>query len=161
MHFPTRRLVDDRFLQQFAKFVASIFNGLSISTPRDLPTFLLGNPHGDTRVMIAKLISRSHSAHGSYPDLLMSIQHGPNEGIYYTVKNIRDILYDIASQGLLFPLCFFLDLPLRVTVMLIEKSVQGRDQQQHLANIGLKVNAKLGGTTIPFMNHCSKRVVGW
>ncbi|KAH0555907.1 hypothetical protein GP486_006150, partial [Trichoglossum hirsutum] len=128
MYFPAGRPVDDRSLQQFAKLISSAFNGLGINTPRDLPAFLLGNPHGDIRTMIAELISKSHSTHGSRPDLLIFIQHGSNEGIYRAVKNICDIQHGVASQ-----------------VMLVEKSVQGRGQQQYLANIGLKVNAKLGG----------------
>ncbi|KAI9841958.1 MAG: hypothetical protein M1837_000278 [Sclerophora amabilis] len=128
MYFAAGRKIDDSTLKQFAISIAKGFSELGAIVPRALPSYLIGNPQGPITDSIQGLIAKAHNDFGTKPQLLMFMIHGASERLYKIIKNVCEIQFGVASQ-----------------VMLVEKALSPRGQPQYIANIGLKVNVKLGG----------------
>ncbi|KAI9783515.1 MAG: hypothetical protein M1839_003685 [Geoglossum umbratile] len=129
MYYPTGSPKSNESLRAFARDAARAFQLLGINVARGEPPIFHGNPHGDFKVSIAELLGKTHDTFNYRPDLLIFIQHGPVETTYRAIKNVCDIQFGIASQ-----------------VINADKYFRSeKGQMQYLANIGLKVNVKLGG----------------
>ncbi|KAI9798769.1 MAG: hypothetical protein M1833_004599 [Piccolia ochrophora] len=129
LYFPAQKKVDDASLQNFCRTVQRGFIDLGIGASRDLPLFLVGNPQGEIRTIIGELMSKAHSQSGKKLEVLMILIHGASDRLYRAIKHVCDVQFGVVSQ-----------------VMLVEKAIYGKGQMQYIANIGLKVNVKLGGT---------------
>ncbi|KAI9774689.1 MAG: hypothetical protein M1840_002938 [Geoglossum simile] len=129
MYFPTGNPKGIETLRTFVRDTERAFQILGINTPRGDPPIFHGNPHGDFKSLVAELLSKAHDAYGCRADLLIFLQHGSIEPTYRAIKNVCDIQFGVASQ-----------------VINAEKYFRGeKGQMQYLANVGLKVNVKLGG----------------
>jgi len=84
-----------------------MFQLLGIGTPRGEPPIFHGNPHGDFKASVAELLSKAHDTYGCRADLLIFLQHGSVEITYRVIKNVCDIQFGVASQGMCTcPTCF-------------------------------------------------------
>lgn len=127
LYLPGNRAVGDAQLQEFVRSVRNGFSNVGIEIPANLPAYLKGNPQGDLKQIILELLSKTAAAFRRKADLLIVLIHSSQEKIYRALKSICDVRLGVASQ-----------------VMQVEKAF-GRGQPQYIANITLKVNAKLGG----------------
>lgn len=99
------------------------FSNVNIGVPRDLPTYLQGNPQGNIAASIAQLITLTTSKSGGRkPDLLMFILQDDNAEIYRQIKVACEVDNGIASQ-----------------CMIAAKALKERGQEQFLGNLALKV----------------------
>ncbi|KAI9666996.1 MAG: hypothetical protein M1829_005603 [Trizodia sp. TS-e1964] len=129
IYFSSGRGVDEHSLQQFMRNMQMAFGSLGIQVPSKPPAYLIGNAHGDIKSMITDIMSKTANEFSGKPQLLFFLFSGANDRLYQGIKNTCDIQFGVATQ-----------------VMLVEKSIGNqKGQQQYLANIGLKVNVKLGG----------------
>ena len=136
--------MDPATLQNFANAIRVSFNGMGIRVPSDLPAFLQGNIQGNVATMIAEVMSKAKGTFGSTPDIIFFLLHGANIPVYKAVKDCCDVQFGVASQGKLLDSLDLAHQILISAVMLVEKALSERGQQQYLGNIGLKVNVKLG-----------------
>lgn len=92
-----------------------------MGVPNQSPAIMLGNPFGDIKSVIESAIGKAQSLFGLAPDLIFLLIQGTSVPLYTAVKNSLDVNKGIASQ-----------------VMLIEKALKDRGQQQYIANIAMK-----------------------
>lgn len=128
LYLPGNRAIGDPQLQDFVRSLQSGFSSVGIRIPANLPAYLKGNPQGDLKQIITELLSKTASAFQRKADVLLILIHSSHEKLYRALKNICDVRLGVSSQ-----------------IMQVEKAL-GRGQPQYIANIALKVNAKLGGT---------------
>ncbi|KAI9836342.1 MAG: hypothetical protein M1838_005079 [Thelocarpon superellum] len=128
IYFPARQALDDGAIGRFGEAIGMAFSQLGMSVPQAAPSFVKGNPQGDVRLMIADLLSKADAQFLQKPQILFFLLHSGADRLYGAIKNACDVQFGVASQ-----------------VMLVEKAMKQRGQTQYLANVGLKVNVKLGG----------------
>jgi eukaryotic translation initiation factor 2C len=125
------RISQDRDIETFSRAMAGSLQSTGLTSPRSPPAVLKGNQHGNLKEAIDKLIQKPGSIFRSKPELLVFLLHeGANTNLYKTIMSVCEVEYGILSQ-----------------VILVEKALKDRGQAQYLANIGMKVNCKLGGTS--------------
>jgi len=118
-----------RFLQTF--FQAADDYGMVVDRQ---PVITYGNPNANTtglQRLAEELYQKVKQQKGGQPELLMFILKGRASGIYEAVKQYADTVVGVPSQA--------------VDGMNVQR--KGGDRSFH-ANLLLKVNAKLGGTTV-------------
>ena len=130
VYFPgTVRMMDNRALEEFKKALAISLASLGIRVPNKHAPHLKGNPQGDLKEIISNVYAKTGSNFDLKPDILFFLVHdGASSLIYRVVKSFCEVDMGVASQ-----------------VMIKEKATSDRGQAQYFANIGLKVNLKLGG----------------
>ncbi len=145
LYLPGNLAVGDNELQSLMRAMLTGFGNLGMSMPNVLPAFLRGNPQGDLKMSIAQLLAKTHDAFKRKADLLIFIIHGGNERLYKVLKNLCDVRFGVASQGI-YPHGLPSEILLLIgIVMLRDKCFSSGGQMQYIANIALKVNVKLGG----------------
>ncbi len=127
LYLPGSRAIGDHQLQEFIRSMQSGLANVGMTVPAQLPAYLKGNPQGDLKQIITELLAKTASAFKRKADLLLILIHSSQEKLYRALKNICDVRLGVSSQ-----------------VMQVEKAL-GRGQPQYIANIALKVNAKMGG----------------
>ena len=130
LYFPGRQRKDDRTLQLFCKELLKSLETLGLRVPQGPPSFLMANPNGDIRDALVTLIEKTNNHFKCQkPDLIVVLAHQDmHSGIYKTVTQHCEVEFGVACQYLL-----------------VEKCTDQKGQLQYLANVGLKINAKLGG----------------
>ena len=76
------------------------FGAVGITTPRELPAFLKGNPQGHLKQIVAELLAKTASAFNSKADLLIIILHDTHERLYKVLKKVCEIDFGVSSQGI-------------------------------------------------------------
>ncbi|KAI9714677.1 MAG: hypothetical protein M1812_006342 [Candelaria pacifica] len=129
LYFPARGAIDDLTIENWLRTATNAFRALGINVPNGGVPWLKGNPQGNIAILVGELMQKVHNAFGGKPQLLLFLIHSGCDPLYKAIKNVSDMQFGVASQ-----------------VMLVEKAIHNaRGQLQYLANIGLKVNVKLGG----------------
>ena len=124
----SRRPLDDRALEALKEALSSSLTALGLRIPNTFP-HLIGNPQGDMKEILSNIYGKTGSLFNRKPNLFFILLHdGANPLIYKLIKSVCEVDQGVASQ-----------------VMIAEKATSSRGQVQYLANVGLKVNLKLGG----------------
>ena len=135
LYFPTvHRALGEPELKHFCQEFAKSMSSYGIMNPRDLPTFVKGNPNGDIMLEILELYLKTGNDSQRPPELLIFLVHqSSNPALYKAIKHVCEVIHGVPSQ-----------------VMVVEKATGSKGQLQYLGNISMKVNCKLGGvnTTI-------------
>jgi hypothetical protein len=100
MYFPTGNSKSIENVRAFTRDTMRVFQLLGIDIPRSEPPIFHGNPHGDFKASVAELLSKVHDTYDCRADLLMFLQHGSVEMTYRAIKNVCDIQFGVASQGM-------------------------------------------------------------
>ena len=134
LYFPqhSQRTAGDRELQNFCEaFQKAIFD-LGISVPGKLPAFLKANPDGNIHEAVKDILQKvPNGFDGQNADLIVVLAHEKmHPGLYKAVKHACEVDFGVPCQYLL-----------------VDKCLNQKGQLQYLANVGMKVNAKLGGAT--------------
>ena len=127
-----------RFLQVF--FQAADDYGMTIDRN---PVVIYGNPNAPASALqrsAEELYNKVKTQKGGTPELLMFILRGKSAFTYEAVKQYADTVVGVPSQA--------------VDGLNVQR--KGGDRSFH-ANLLLKVNTKLGGTTVTLQNAISTR----
>ena len=130
LYFPGRNKANDKDLQSFCYEFLKALRMLGLQVPEELPAFLMANHHGDIQDALNTLIGKANKHFKCQkPGLIMVLAHqNMHSGLYKAVKQNCEVQFGVPCQYLL-----------------VEKCLDRKGQLQYLANVGLKVNAKLGG----------------
>ena len=134
LYFPPygQRTAGDRELQDFCEAFRGAMFDLGISVPGKLPAFLKANSEGNIQEAVQTLLRKvPNGFDGKKADLLVVLAHEKMPtGLYKAVKHACETDFGVPCQYLV-----------------VEKALNQKGQLQYLANVGMKVNAKLGGAT--------------
>ena len=124
------RMAQEDDLRAFTRALAKSLADLGIRAPNSPPAMLKGNPQGSLKEEVGNLLGKTGNLYKRKPDLLLFLLHEhASPSIYKALKNLCEIHFGIPSQ-----------------MLLVEKCLKIKGQPQYLANCGLKINCKLGGT---------------
>ena len=130
LYFPTSKRQGLAVIEEFSRAIIGNFGSLGIEVPSRPPTFLMGNPQGAIDQMIGELGAKTQSAFGGIkPQVLFFAFDASSDFLYKGIKHACDVKFGVASQ-----------------VVIFAKALKNNGQDQYIANLGLKVNVKLGGT---------------
>jgi eukaryotic translation initiation factor 2C len=126
LYLPNRPAAE-QVVSRFCGEIQKGFGGLGMAVPHQPPPYIMGNPQGDMRQTLNDCIAKANSIFRAPPDIIFVVLGATSTPIYAGIKKILDCQFGIASQ-----------------VMIEDKAF--KCQPQYIANNGVKVNVKLGGT---------------
>ena len=116
--------VDEKDVMSFARAITMSFGTVGMKTPEKPPSMLKGNPQGSLKEEVSNLLAKIGNSFGRKPEIFLFLIHEhANPAIYKALKNICEVQHGIPSQ-----------------VMVVEKALRSKGQQQYLGNISLKVS---------------------
>ena len=128
LHFGGSRNSSEQELMEYCRGLCNSFGATGLRTPNSAPVLLRGNPQGDIGKAIVDLAAKTASSFKARPDILLFfLSQQTCIPAYKAIKNVCEVQLGIPSQ-----------------VMLVEKAF-GKGGLQYQANVGMKVNVKLGG----------------
>lgn len=93
------RGVNEQDLQDFARALVTSLASLGLETPKEPPTFILGNPTGDLNEMIQALFAKTGNFFQRKPELFIFLVHQDSTpAIYKVIKNLCERQFGVASQ---------------------------------------------------------------
>lgn len=102
LYFPGMKTLNDDVLQRYMRTMQSGLKALGLRIPDALPAFLKANPQSDLKQAIAELMAKAGNAFQSRPNVLFILVHRGHERLYSVLKNICDVQFGVASQGMSF-----------------------------------------------------------
>lgn len=136
VYLPHKQPMADANIDKFGAEMVRSFRALGMTVPSTPPPLLVGNPQGHMKTIVDNAIKKANIKYHKDPDVIFFVLQGISTQIYQLVKMGLDVKQGIASQ-----------------VMLEDKGfLNARGLQQYVANIGMKVNVKLGGTNCTAAN---------
>ena len=131
MYFSDRKRADDRELQSFCRELGKVLASLGLRARSGMPAFLMANPNGDIKQALGELITKTNNHFRCQkPSLIVTLAHSSlHAGVYKTLKQHSEVDFGVPCQYLQ-----------------LEKCLKQNGQIQYLANVGLKIKVKLGGS---------------
>ncbi|EEB07533.1 hypothetical protein SJAG_02621 [Schizosaccharomyces japonicus yFS275] len=125
---PTRILPNNK-IENFLRTYVNTLTGLGISFECKNPRIYRQDPRGNLEGLLGDVIKKTADFHRATPDYLFFILDSNSPEPYATIKRLCNTKFGIPSQCAL------------------RKHIEGA-KPQYCANLGMKVNAKLGGVNV-------------